>query len=170
MPSACTTTTSPRPRMQRWSPFCARHKLDGGGRRPNKRRHFDSDEKAAQDTIFRGLAASGWHTAAMTMRLLVESELKPAGGIVGAGADEFRWPRPVRPGDEFAPQERSTGCAAVDVTPEPGPDQSSHDHAEPGQRPRADPGRQSGGAAPPELGAGPRQRSQSLSALPDDPE
>jgi acyl dehydratase len=35
------------------------------------------------------------------MRLLVESELKPAGGIVGAGFDEFRWPRPVRPGDEL---------------------------------------------------------------------
>lgn len=62
---------------------------------------FHLDEKAAQDTIFRGLAASGWHTAAMTMRLLVESELKPAGGIVGAVADEFRWPRPVRPGDEL---------------------------------------------------------------------
>ena len=62
---------------------------------------FHLDEKAAQDTIFRGLAASGWHTAAMTMRLLVESELKPAGGIVSAGIDEFRWPRPVRPGDEL---------------------------------------------------------------------
>jgi acyl dehydratase len=49
----------------------------------------------------RGLAASGWHTAAMTMRLLVDSELKPAGGIVGAGFDEMRWPRPVRPGDEL---------------------------------------------------------------------
>ena len=50
---------------------------------------------------FRGLAASGWHTAALTMRLLVERELKPAGGIVGAGFDEFRWPHPVRPGDEL---------------------------------------------------------------------
>jgi acyl dehydratase len=37
----------------------------------------------------------------MTMRLLVEGELKPAGGIVGTGFDEFRWPRPVRPGDEL---------------------------------------------------------------------
>ena len=51
--------------------------------------------------FFQGLAASGWHTAALSMRLLVESELKPAGGIVGAGFDEFRWPRPVRPGDEL---------------------------------------------------------------------
>jgi acyl dehydratase len=62
---------------------------------------FHLDEKAAQDTVFGGLAASGWHTAAMTMRLLVDSEIKPAGGIVGAGFDEFRWPRPVRPGDEL---------------------------------------------------------------------
>ncbi len=62
---------------------------------------FHLDEEAARGSIFGGLAASGWHTAAMTMRLLVESELKPAGGIVGAGFDEFRWPRPVRPGDEL---------------------------------------------------------------------
>jgi len=62
---------------------------------------FHLDERAARNTIFDGLAASGWHTAALTMRLLVESELKPAGGIVGTGADELRWPRPVRPGDEL---------------------------------------------------------------------
>src|SRR6185436_10635575 len=62
---------------------------------------FHLDEEAAQRTIFGGLAASGWHTAAVTMRLLVESELQPAGGIVGAGFDEFRWPQPVRPGDEL---------------------------------------------------------------------
>lgn len=63
---------------------------------------FHLDEDAARCTIFGGLAASGWHTAALTMRLLVESELKPAGGIVGAGFDEFRWPLPVRPGDELS--------------------------------------------------------------------
>src|SRR5437773_12343596 len=62
---------------------------------------FHLDEEAARDTIFGGLAASGWHTAAVTMRLLVESDLQPAGGIVGAGFDEFRWPRPVRPGDQL---------------------------------------------------------------------
>jgi acyl dehydratase len=61
--------------------------------------HLDAD--AARRSIFGGLAASGWHTAAMTMRLLVESEFKPAGGIIGAGFDEFRWPAPVRPGDEL---------------------------------------------------------------------
>ena len=62
---------------------------------------FHLDEEAARDTIFGGLAASGWHTAALTMRLLVDSDIKPAGGIVGAGFDEMRWPRPVRPGDEL---------------------------------------------------------------------
>src|SRR6059036_4168420 len=62
---------------------------------------FHLDEEAARDTIFGGLVASGWHTAAITMRLLVDSDLKPAGGIVGAGFDELRWPRPVRPGDEL---------------------------------------------------------------------
>lgn len=60
---------------------------------------FHLEEDAARGTIFRGLAASGWHTAAMTMRLLVESELRPAGGVIGMGFDEFRWPNPARPGD-----------------------------------------------------------------------
>jgi acyl dehydratase len=61
---------------------------------------FHLDE-AARHSMFGGMTASGWHTAAVTMRLLVETELKPAGGIVGAGLDECRWPRPVRPGDEL---------------------------------------------------------------------
>src|SRR5258708_6749107 len=60
---------------------------------------FHLDEDAAKKTFFAGLAASGWHTAALTMKLLVEGELQPAGGIIGAGFEEFRWPRPVRPGD-----------------------------------------------------------------------
>jgi len=62
---------------------------------------FHLDAALADHTIFQGLAASGWHTAAVTMRLLVESDFKPAGGIVGAGFDELRWPHPVRPGDEL---------------------------------------------------------------------
>jgi len=62
---------------------------------------FHLDEEAAKRSLFGGLAASGWHTAAMTMKLLVGSDLKPAGGILGAGFDEFRWPKPVRPGDEL---------------------------------------------------------------------
>jgi acyl dehydratase len=68
---------------------------------------FHLDESAAADSIFRGLAASGWHTAAITMRLLVDSDLTSAGGIVGAGFDELRWPRPVQPGDE--PSNTCTG-------------------------------------------------------------
>jgi acyl dehydratase len=62
---------------------------------------FHLDEVAATGTVFGGLVASGWHTAALTMRLLVDGELKPAGGIVGLGFDEFHWPQPVRPGDEL---------------------------------------------------------------------
>jgi acyl dehydratase len=57
--------------------------------------HLDAD--AAKVTLFGGLVASGWHTAAITMRLLVESGLPIAGGIVGADG-EIAWPSPVRPG------------------------------------------------------------------------
>ncbi|MEA2951884.1 MAG: hypothetical protein QOJ96_1404 [Alphaproteobacteria bacterium] len=60
---------------------------------------FHLDREAAENSFFRGLAASGWHTASITMRLVVDSELKLAGGIVGASFDEFRWTLPVRPGD-----------------------------------------------------------------------
>ena len=73
---------------------------------------FHLDEAAARRSIFGGLTASGWHTAAVTMRLLVETELKPAGGIVGAGLDECRWPRPVRPGDELRVE-----CEVIEVRP-----------------------------------------------------
>jgi acyl dehydratase len=62
---------------------------------------FHLSEDTARASLFQGLAASGWHTAAMTMRLLVDSDLKPAGGIIGAGFDELRWPLPVRPHDEL---------------------------------------------------------------------
>jgi acyl dehydratase len=62
---------------------------------------FHLDPEAAKGTFFRGLAASGWHTAALTMRLLVEGEFSPAGGLIGAGFEELTWPRPVRPGDEL---------------------------------------------------------------------
>ena len=73
---------------------------------------FHLDEVAARRSIFRGLTASGLHTAAVTMRLLVETELKPAGGIIGAGLDEFRWPRPVRPGDELRVE-----CEVIEIRP-----------------------------------------------------
>ena len=62
---------------------------------------YHLDDEAARQSPFRGLAASGWHTAALTMRLMVDGEFKPAGGILGVGFDELSWPRPVRPGDEL---------------------------------------------------------------------
>ncbi len=62
---------------------------------------FHLDEQAARTSIFGGLIASGWHTAAVTMRLLTESEFNPAGGTIGLGFDQLRWPVPVRPGDEL---------------------------------------------------------------------
>jgi acyl dehydratase len=59
---------------------------------------FHLDAEVAKSTLFQGLAASGWHTAAITMRLLVKSGLPIAGGLVGAGG-EITWPKPARPGD-----------------------------------------------------------------------
>lgn len=59
---------------------------------------FHLDAEAAKATLFGGLAASGWHTAAITMRLLVGGGLPLAGGIIGAGG-EISWPKPTRPGD-----------------------------------------------------------------------
>ncbi|MCE7031445.1 MaoC family dehydratase [Lysobacter sp. GX 14042] len=71
---------------------------------------FHIDEDAAQDTFFRGLAASGWHTASITMRLLIDS-LPFARGVIGAGG-EIWWPRPTRPGDVL--HVRST---VLEITP-----------------------------------------------------
>jgi len=59
---------------------------------------FHLDDEAAKSTLFGGLAASGWHTASITMKLLVESGLPLRGGILGTGG-EISWPKPTRPGD-----------------------------------------------------------------------
>jgi acyl dehydratase len=59
---------------------------------------FHLDEEAAKQSVFGGLVASGWHTASMAMRLIVDGDLKIAGGIVGLGG-EMTWPRATRPGD-----------------------------------------------------------------------
>jgi acyl dehydratase len=72
---------------------------------------FHQDEDAAKDTLFAGLAASGWHTAAITMRLLVDSGLPLMGGIVGAGG-ELAWPKPTRPGDTLQVESE-----VVEITP-----------------------------------------------------
>jgi len=82
---------------------------------------FHTDEEAAKTTFFGGLAASGWHTAALTMKLLVESGIPLAEGIIGSGG-ELQWPKPTRPGDvlhvvsevlEIAPSRSKPGRAMV---------------------------------------------------------
>jgi len=72
---------------------------------------FHLDEVAAEKTFFGGLVASGWHTAALTMRLLVTSGLPIAGGVIGAGG-EVEWPRPTCPGDEL-----TVICEVIDAKP-----------------------------------------------------
>ncbi len=72
---------------------------------------FHLDEAAAATSFFGGLVASGWHTAALTMRLLVTSGLPIAGGVIGAGG-EVQWPRAVHPGDEL-----SVVCEVVAAKP-----------------------------------------------------
>jgi acyl dehydratase len=72
---------------------------------------FHTDEEAAKDTFFGGLAASGWHTAAMTMRLLAEFGPHVAGGLIG-GSCEVAWPQPTRPGDVL-----HVACEILSVTP-----------------------------------------------------
>lgn len=59
--------------------------------------HLDRD--AAATSPFKGIVASGWHTAAIMMRLVVDSGVLKASGVLGTGVDELRWVRPVRPGD-----------------------------------------------------------------------
>ncbi len=59
---------------------------------------FHTDPEAAKHSLFGSLVASGWHTAAISMRLMVESGLPIAGGLIGAGGS-IDWPRPTRPGD-----------------------------------------------------------------------
>jgi acyl dehydratase len=59
---------------------------------------FHLDSAVARQTMFKGLIASGWHTAAITMRLFVQT-LNFAEGAIGLGVDELRWPNAVRPGD-----------------------------------------------------------------------
>ncbi|POZ63454.1 MaoC family dehydratase [Chromobacterium alticapitis] len=61
---------------------------------------FHTDPEAAKQTFFNGLAASGWHTSSLTMRLVAESELgKAANGLIGMQIDKMRWPQPTRAGD-----------------------------------------------------------------------
>ena len=61
---------------------------------------FHLYSRLAEKTLFGGLAASGWHTAAVSMRLFIDT-MNISGGIVGLGVDELKWPNAVRPGDEL---------------------------------------------------------------------
>jgi acyl dehydratase len=72
---------------------------------------FHLDDATAKRTMFAGLAASGWHTAAITMRLLVDGGAPIAGGVIGAGG-EIAWPKPTRPGDIL-----QVKSEILDVTP-----------------------------------------------------
>ena len=81
---------------------------------------FHLDATAAKASLFGGLAASGWHTASLTMRLLVEGGAPIAGGIIGAGTDELRWPRPVRPGDRLRVESEVLEVAPSRSRPEQG--------------------------------------------------
>jgi len=72
---------------------------------------FHLGNESAKKTIFAGLAASGWHTAALTMRLLIDGALPISGGTIGLGA-EVSWPRPVRPGDRLTAESE-----IVEITP-----------------------------------------------------
>jgi len=65
---------------------------------------FHLDHAAAANSLFGGLAASGWHTAAITMRLLVERLFRPLGGVIGAEIENLRWLQAVRPGDHLRVQ------------------------------------------------------------------
>lgn len=80
---------------------------------------FHTDEAAAKDTFFGGLAASGWHTAAVTMRLQIDSGPPIAGGMIGAGG-ELSWPRATRPGDTLHVESEVTEVTPSKSKPERG--------------------------------------------------
>ena len=80
---------------------------------------FHTDEEAAKDTFFGGLAASGWHTAAVTMRLQIDSGPPIAGGMIGAGG-ELSWPRATRPGDTLHVESEVTEVTPSKSKPERG--------------------------------------------------
>lgn len=86
---------------------------------------FHVDEDAARESIFGGLVASGWHTASMTMRIIVDNYLSETGAVGSPGVDELRWPAPVRPGDVLRvrsepvdrdPWDEGLGAVTVETT------------------------------------------------------
>ena len=73
---------------------------------------FHLDETAAGSSLFGRLVASGWQTAALTMRLMVTSDFRISGGMIGVGVEQIRWPRPVYPGDVLTVE-----CEVLEVRP-----------------------------------------------------
>lgn len=63
---------------------------------------FHTDPKTALQSTFGGLVASGWHSCAIFMRLLVDDLLKELSALASPGVDEIRWLKPVRPGDRLS--------------------------------------------------------------------
>jgi acyl dehydratase len=80
---------------------------------------FHLDEAAGEGSFFHGLAASGWLTAAIVMRLRVLS-IKVAGGMIGAGAEEMRWTEAVRPGDSLRTEIEVVGVRLSKARPDYG--------------------------------------------------
>jgi acyl dehydratase len=80
---------------------------------------FHLDEAAGKSSFFKGLAASGWLTAAVVMRMRVET-IKVHGGMIGAGVEEIRWTEPVRPGDSLHTETEVVGLRPSRKRPELG--------------------------------------------------
>ena len=80
---------------------------------------FHLDQAAGESTFFKGLAASGWLTAAIVMRLRVQS-ITVAGGMIGAGVEEMRWTEPVRPGDALRSEIEVIGVRQSEKRPQYG--------------------------------------------------
>ncbi len=76
---------------------------------------FHLDAAAAEASFFKRLVISGWHTAAITMRLLVDARSAQDGALIGMGIDELRWTAPVAPGDELRVRSE-----VIEMTPWPG--------------------------------------------------
>lgn len=81
---------------------------------------FHVDEDAADESMFGGLIASGWHTAAICQGLLVENLINDMASAGGRGVDELRWQRPVRPGDELSLRVEIIGKDPPEETRKPG--------------------------------------------------
>jgi acyl dehydratase len=75
---------------------------------------FHTDAVAAENSLFGRLVASGWHTAALSMNLMVRGDMKLDGGVIGRGVDQLRWPRPTLPGDTLRVE-----MTVMEIDPEP---------------------------------------------------